>query len=137
MTDDELIQCFEAGAVPEPFHHAEHVKLTWLYLRRYPVPEVLGRLSGGLKALASARGKPERYHETITWAYVFLLHERMARMDSDHDWKQFAEVHRDLLDWNNNILRAYYREETLRSDLGRKVFLLPDHLAKVSIPSSS
>jgi hypothetical protein len=126
MTDDELIQCFEAGVVPEPFHHSEHVKLTWLFLRRHPAPEVLTRLSGGLKALCSARGKPERYHETITWAYVFLLHERMARMEPDHDWKRFADLHRDLLDWNNNLLRAYYCEETLRSDLARKIFLLPD-----------
>jgi hypothetical protein len=126
MTDHELIQCFEAGCPPDPFHHADHVKLAWLYLRRHGVPEVLTRLSGGLRTLANVRGKPDRYHETITWAYVFLLHERMAKMESAPDWNEFADRHPDVLDWNNSIVRAYYRDETLRSDLARKIFLLPD-----------
>jgi hypothetical protein len=130
MTDDELIRRFEASCPPEPFHHTDHVRLAWLYLRRHPVPVVLTRLSRGLRTLASARGKPDRYHETITWAYVFLLHERMARMESAHDWCQFARYHPDLLDWKNNVLRAYYREETLDSDLARKIFLLPDRRAE-------
>ena len=126
MTDDELIAAFEVGTPPEPFHHVDHVKLAWTYLRRHPVIDVLTRLPKGLRALATARGKPDRYHETITWAYIFLLRERMAQMGPTHDWADFVKCHPDLLDWNKSILRAYYGDATLRSDLARDLFVLPD-----------
>jgi hypothetical protein len=127
MTDDELLQRFEAGSLPPGgFHHADHVKVVWLYLQRYPVAEVLTRLAAGLQALARATGKPHLYHETITWAYVLLIHERMARTGPDQSWAEFSQTHPDLLNWTDSLVRGYYREETLRSDLARRVFVFPD-----------
>jgi hypothetical protein len=127
MTDEELLQRFEAGTLANAdLHHGDHVKLAWLYLRRYPVLEVLARLSAGLQAMARACGKPHLYHETITWAYVLLIRERLARAGSHQSWDEFAAAHADLLSWKDGILRFYYRETTLRSDLARAVFLFPD-----------
>ncbi len=127
MTDDALLARFEALDLPEGgFHHRDHVRLTWTYLRRFPVPEVLSRLSAGLAALARAKGKPGKYHETVTWAFIFLVHERMARAGRDGAWDDFAAANPDLLDWQDSVLRRFYREETLRSDLAREVFVLPD-----------
>ncbi len=135
MTDDEFLAAFEAGSLPgSGFHHADHVKLVWLYLQRYPAPEVLVRLSAGLQTLARAAGKPQLYHETITWAYVLLIRERMARSGEEESWPQFAQGNTDLLDWKNNLLRAYYREETLQSDLARRVFLFPDRAEALKTP---
>jgi hypothetical protein len=127
MDDEELLARFEAASLPEDgFRHRDHVRLVWLYLHRLPVPEVLARVSAGLTALARARGKPGRYHETVTWAYVFLVHERIARGGRGASWAEFAAANPDLLDWNDGVLATYYREETLRSDLAREVFVLPD-----------
>lgn len=37
MTDDEFMAKFEDGSLPsESFHHLDHVKMTFLYLSRYP-----------------------------------------------------------------------------------------------------
>jgi hypothetical protein len=127
MTDEELLARFEAQTLPEDgFHHRDHVRLTVAYLRRYPVLEVLDRLSAGLAALARARGRPDRYHETITWAFVFLVRERLVRTGCDQTWEVFATRHSDLLDWKGGLLRRYYSDETLDSELARKYFLLPD-----------
>jgi hypothetical protein len=127
MTDDEFLDRFEAGRLPEQgFHHGDHVKLAWLYLRRFGVLEVLGRFSAGLQALARARGKPQLYHETITWAYILLIRERMARTGSGQAWPEFAAAHPDLLAGREGILHDYYREETLRSELARSIFVFPD-----------
>jgi hypothetical protein len=132
MTNDELLQRFEAGTLAgRDFHHRDHVKLTWLYLCRYPVLEVLVRLPAGLRRLAEAAGKPGLYHETITWAHVLLIRERMARAGHARDWDAFAQANADLLAWPSGALRCYYREETLRSDLAREVFVLPDRRAPV------
>lgn len=134
MHDSELIERFEAGAIPnERFHHREHVRVVWLYLRRYPVLDALRRFTAGLKHFAAVHGKANLYHETITWAYVFLIHERMMRAGDGQSWEEFAAANADLLDWENNILRIYYRAETLRSDLARRVFVLPDIANRLSI----
>jgi hypothetical protein len=35
----------------------------------------------------------------------------------------------DLLDRPDSVLKRYYRDETLRSDLAKSTFLFPDKLA--------
>src|SRR5690242_18744033 len=79
MTHLELIQRFESGAMPDGFHHADHVRLAFAYLECFPVFQALDRFSEGLKRFATSVGKPDRYHETITVAFFFLIRERMAR----------------------------------------------------------
>lgn len=129
MTTTEFIQRFEADAVPgDSFHHADHVRLAFAYLCEYAPLEALDRFSAALKRFARARGKPERYHETITHAYFFLIRERMARFPS-HEWEEFAEQNSDLLTWKDGILGRYYQESTLQSELARRVFVFPDKVA--------
>jgi len=126
MTNEELIRDFERQTLPNDcFHHADHVQLAFAYLSRYPVLQALEKFANGLKRFASARGKPQLYHETITYAYFFLIRERMAR-GAAADWEGFARGNADLLIWKNGILAGYYQEATLQSDLARKVFLFPD-----------
>ena len=123
MNDDELLEQFEAASIPgDCFPHAEHLRAAFLYLCRYPLLEALQKFSDALRRLAGVNGKPERYHETITWAYVFLVHERMQ----EDNWEGFASRNPDLLDWRNSILKTYYREETLASAKARRQFVLPD-----------
>jgi hypothetical protein len=85
----------------------------------------LGKFSDALKRFATALGKTQLYNETITCAYFFLIHERMARHQV-RDWDEFACLNPDLLTWKDGILSRYYHEGTLKSDLARSVFVLPD-----------
>lgn len=127
MTDDEFIAAFERGTLPNGcFHHHDHVRMAFLYLLRYPPLEALQRFSDSLARFAAANGKPQLYNETITWAYVLLIRERLARAGREQTWQQFAAQNPDLLDWKDGVLRNYYREETLASDLAKCVFLFPD-----------
>ena len=131
MTDQEFMAAFESGQLSgKDFHHADHVHMAWLYLRTRPVLEAIADFSAALRRLAAANGKPGLYHETITWAYLFLIRERMERSAECEDWDEFARANPDLFDWVNPILKRFYREETLQSDLARRVFLLPDRPAQ-------
>jgi len=126
MTGDDLIERFESGAIcNEEFHHAEHVQLAFAYLSKYPVLQALQKFTCALKKFAVARGKPQLYNETVTSAYFFLISERMVR-DEGSGWEEFARRNPDLLIWKDGILTRYYRESTLKSDLARNVFVLPD-----------
>ena len=126
MSNEEFIQQFESDLIAEgSFHHADHVRLAFAYLSQYPAMVALEKFSAALKRFATARGKSQLYHETITHAYFFLIRERMARTRAS-DWDEFASRNPDLLIWKGGILTRYYQETTLQSDLARSVFLFPD-----------
>jgi hypothetical protein len=126
VTGDELIDRFERGAISaDSFHHADHVQLAFAYLGKYPVLQALAQFIAALKRFATVQGKPQLYNETITFAYFFVIRERMAGSE-DSGWEEFSRQNSDLLVWNGGILSRYYHEATLKSDLARSVFLFPD-----------
>jgi hypothetical protein len=124
----EFVRRFESCELPATeFPHREHVRLAWLYLRQCDAPaEALDRFSTSLKRFAAFNGKPDLYHETITWAYILLINERAARAGRALGWDEFAASNPDLLDWHDSVLKTYYRGETLNSALAKRVFLFPD-----------
>jgi len=142
VTGDELddaafVEAFERGELPETaFRHRDHVRLAWIYLRRLSPAAALVKFSDGLRRFAARIGKARLYHETITWAYLLLIRERMERAGAAQEWSDFADANPDLLTWRPSVLGAYYREETLASDLARRVFVLPDRLAAPELPAS-
>jgi hypothetical protein len=129
MTEHEWMAEFEKCTLPNgSFHHADHVKMAFLYLQKYPPLEALSRFSSALMRFAAAQGKPNLYNETITWGFVLLIRERMARASSPQSWAEFSVSNADLLLWDNNVLKKYYFPETLSSELAKRVFLFPDRV---------
>jgi hypothetical protein len=126
MTGDELVDRFERGEIPcDSFHHFDHVHLAFTYLSRHPVLEALQKFVGAINTFAASCGKADRYNETITFAYFFLIRERMVRSQTS-SWDAFRDKNPDLLTWKGGILCRYYSEKALRSGLARSVFLFPD-----------
>jgi hypothetical protein len=127
MGGDELIRQFEEGFTPAAtFHHGDHVRLAFEYLRRYPALEALRLFSDALQRFAAAQGKADRYHETITWAYLLVIRERIARAGGVPTWEEFAARNEDLFIWKGGVLTKFYRQETLDSELARRTFVFPD-----------
>ena len=127
MNDRDFADAFERCTLPnEGFHHRDHVRIAWIYLRDLPLLDALARFTTSLKRFAAANGRPELYHATITWAYLLLIHERMERKTAD-DFDSFARDNADLLTWKPSVLDGYYTRPTLDSDLARRTFLMPDH----------
>jgi hypothetical protein len=130
MDDDALVEMFEAGqAPPEGFHHREHVRVAWWYLRHQPLPDALNSFSTALRRFAAAQGKPGLFHETITTAYVLLINERLDVAGRDLSWVGFAERNPDLLSWHPSVLARYYQPQTLESERAKRTFVMPDRLA--------
>jgi hypothetical protein len=122
VTDAEFRAAFEDTSL-EPFHHADHIRMAWIYLGSYPLFEAMARFIAALKRYAASRGAPDRYHETITLAYLLLVYERMRDREP---WAAFASRNSDLLRWNPSALATYYRAETLATNDARARFVLPD-----------
>lgn len=130
MTDDELMAGFEAASLTS-FHHRDHVRVAWIYLRRLGLLQALAAVSRGLQRLASAHGQRAKYHETVSWLYVFVIHERMTA-GNHSTWDEFERTNPDLrINWAAFVGR-YYSPQTLRSAIARRSFVLPDRLASAS-----
>lgn len=127
LSDQDLLDAFEAATLkPGEFHHRDHIRVTWLMLRTGPLEEVLVCFPRALRRLAEALGAHNLYHQTITWTYIFAIHQRMKAMNDDHDWATFEFTHPDLFDHHKQFLGRYFTDEVLNSDLARQTFILPD-----------
>ena len=96
MTDDELVERFEACALEE-FHHADHVRVAWTLLRRLPLPDALERFALALRRFAAAAGVAQKYDDALTRRYVGLIAARMT--GGEASWSAFASANPDLLTW--------------------------------------
>ena len=123
MSDAELVEHFERGDVAQ-FHHPDHVHVAFAYLRTMPLLDTLRAFAAALRRFAAAHGQPQLYHETITWAFLFIIHERMQRAPGV-EWEEFIAQNNDLLRWKPSVLESYYPAEVLQSELARRVFVLP------------
>ena len=140
LTDDELMRAFEATTLPaEMFHHRQHVRVAWLYVRRHGMPGAISAFSEALQRFALAKGAPNLFHVTITWAYLLVINERQQACAAA-EWDTFAALNEDLLAWKPSILDDYYTPTTLWSERARHIFLMPDRALITqrhgSLPSS-
>lgn len=123
-----LLAAFEEARVdPTGFRHSEHVRVAWELLGVCFLPRAMERMAAGLKRITALAGKPERYHETITWVWMLFVADRIARTGRQESFEEFAAANADLLD--PKLLDAWYREETLASPAARRSFRMPDRVA--------
>jgi hypothetical protein len=126
LSDDELVAAFEDATLESDlFRHADHVRLAWIYLRRMPLLDAIGVYRNGLRRFAAANGAPERYHETITWAFMVLVNERLHGCADDVAWPEFAAANGDLLRWRGGAFFDSYEADVLGSETARRIFVLP------------
>ena len=120
------IQQFESLDVdPASFDHEAHVYIAWSYLQICEPLEAIRRYRETLKRLTRKLGVPDKYHETMTWFYLLAVAER-ATGDDASDWSLFKTRHPGLFQRNPGMIRHFYSEERLMSDLARAQFVLPD-----------
>ncbi len=123
LEDRHFVDALESCTLPsDAFDHREHVRLAWLYLREESLLDALPRFITSLKRYATSLGASGKYHETITFAFLFLIHERMNRRPSN-TFEEFASANEDLF---GPILQRYYSPQTLASDFARATFVMPD-----------
>jgi hypothetical protein len=121
MTDLALVRGFE-DATLEHFPHADHVRVAWWYVHHEPLLTAIAKMRAGLQRFAAAKGRPERYHETMTIAFVLLVADR--RRDGE-PWAAFAARNPDLLQWPCPALTRLYAPGVLESPRARDVFVAP------------
>jgi hypothetical protein len=127
MTDEEFLRALETCELPEAeFGHAAHVRAAYLYLQGGDFTAALGRIRRAIRTYAAHLGKPDRYHETITVAYLALIQQHICERGNGGGWPAFARDNPELL--QKGLIRQFYPPHQLDSELARRIFLLPQAL---------
>jgi len=133
VTDREFLAALESCTLAEcDFGHAAHVRAAYLYLRATGFAQALQNMQGAIRQYAASLGKRDRYHETMTVAYLALISQALHERGDAGGWSAFSQENPRLLE--RGLLLQFYPEAQLESDLARRVFLLPSAIPAATKP---
>lgn len=124
--DADFREAFETGRVPpEQFNHRAHVRLAYAYLVESD-PEAAGaRMRSALQAFLRHHGiAPEKYHETLTRAWILAVRHFMERSSGSASAEEFMAGNPEILD--SKIMLTHYSATVLFSAEARASFVDPD-----------
>lgn len=124
-TTDPLVEAFERGEVnPAQFHHRDHLYVAWCYLRESSLEDALARYVRYLKALTVKLGVPQKFHATMTWAWLVAVADAMERAPGA-SFDALLAANPALLDARGGLSRWYGAAE-LDTPRARSHFVLPE-----------
>jgi hypothetical protein len=105
------------------FGHREHLELAWSYLRRYSIDEAGEAMVAAIRHVARLHGDEDKYHETITRAWLHFVAVHIQRWGAD-SFEEFLKRNPALLD--RNLIQHFYSRELILSDGARASWSAPD-----------
>lgn len=118
---DELMT--EVMASASRFGHREHIHLAWLAVRRFGVPAAASLVCDGIRRTARYEGAPQKYHETVSRAWVELVGYHVAAGDTG-GFAEFADRYPALL--SKRLLTRHYSSAVLAAAPARTGWVAPD-----------
>ena len=114
MTDQEFVRAFENCELsPDLFHHRDHIRLARIYVELDGPAKATERFRSSLRKFAAHIGKSEKYHETITVAWMRLV----VRMTDPVELEKLMD---------KRYIEKFYSPELLATDAARTRFVEPD-----------
>jgi hypothetical protein len=117
----DLVQ--EVMADADRFGHRQHVHLTWLAVRRHGTDAAVDLVSDGIRETAAYAGRPQKYHATISRAWVELVAHHVHELP-EADFAEYVARSPALLD--KRLLTRFYSSRTLASVPARTGWVEPD-----------
>jgi len=125
MTDSEFLDAFESGAIPPgDFHHQDHLRLTWLLLRRDGLAAGSDRVAGGIRHYAQGHGQGPRYHETMTRFWTWIVGHAIAAEPAVDSFPAFKAAFPLLLD--KSLPFRHWSREAIFTSQARAEWVEPD-----------
>jgi hypothetical protein len=132
LSDDDLVAGFESATLAS-FGHADHVRLTLIYLNRVGRDHTERKLFDGLRRFAAAKGAPQKFHVTMTVAWIELIEAARTQHPQLTEPDALLAACPELL--NRDALLRFYSPGRLDSDEARATWLTPDLTSTFRIES--
>jgi hypothetical protein len=107
-----------------PFGHREHVQLAFALVAEHGVEQAAPHARRILSHMAAAHGAPERFHVTMTVAWVQAVAHHMAEAPDVDSIDGLLERFPQLL--RQDLLDAHYSRDVMLSDEARQAQVAPD-----------
>ena len=128
MTDDEFLHAFTTATLAnEQFHHRDHLRMTWLMLRRLGLEAGTEAIVSGIQHFAGAHGHAPKYHETMTRFWIWLVDHAMRARPEISSFEDFLSAFPMVLD--KALPFRHWSHERLMSPAARAAWVDPDLLA--------
>jgi hypothetical protein len=108
------------------FRHRQHINLAFYAVRRYGMPDAVGTVCGWIRQIATYERAPQKYHHTVSRAWMELVAHHVAADPGCADFDVFADRNPALLD--KRLLARHYRSSTLAAGPARHDWVEPDLL---------
>jgi hypothetical protein len=127
MTDDQFLQAFESGSLPNAaFHHLDHLRMAWLYVRRDGAELGEAEVLTHLKHFATVKGALPIFNETLTRFWVRLVAHVADHNPDANSFDALVTCWPRLRD--QSLPYYHYQRETLQSPAARNSWVPPDVL---------
>jgi hypothetical protein len=124
-SDEDFLRAFEDLSFPaELFHHREHIRVAWLYLNSSDATRAAERMTGGILRFANHQGATQKYHHTITLAWMRLVAAALVETPENETFEQFLAAHPELK--GKDLLSRYYSKELLQTAAAREGWVEAD-----------
>jgi hypothetical protein len=125
LSDEEFVQAFEACRLPpDAFHHADHIRLAWLYVKRHGTSGAEVRLLAGIRKMALHAGAPQKFLFTTTVAWTRLVAAAQHSGPAANNFSEWILLHPQLLD--RDLLNSHYSPGRLETPEARSGWVEPD-----------
>ena len=112
------------------FRHREHIHLAYIAVQRYGPDKAAGAVAGWIRHLAAYQRAPQKFHATVTRAWVEIVAHHMAAVPAAPaaparpDFAAFAERYPPLFD--KRLLTRHYTSRVLASPAAKAGWAEPD-----------
>ncbi|HEV3289369.1 MAG TPA: hypothetical protein VG123_10265 [Streptosporangiaceae bacterium] len=106
------------------FRHRQHINLAYYAVRRYGMPDAIGTICAWIRQIAAYERAPQKYHHTVSRAWVEAVAYHVAEDPGCDDFEDFAARNPALLD--KRLLGRHYRSATLAATAARSGWVEPD-----------
>lgn len=124
--DQDYLDLFERYQVdPAGFHHREHLRIAYVLIIKFGPDKAFRRIKKGILALLKyMNAGNDKYHETITYAWLLAIHHFMQVSEKADCFESFIRQNPFLLD--TSIINHYYSKQILEGEEARRRFVAPD-----------
>ena len=124
-SDEDFLRAFEGLSFPaDRFHHREHIRVAWLYLKSSDATRAAERMCAGILRFANHHGATQKYHHTLTLAWMRLVAAALVETPVGYNFAQFLSDHPELAD--KNLLAKYYSQKLLQTNAAREGWVETD-----------
>jgi len=95
-SDEDFLRAFEDLSFPaDLFHHREHIRVAWLYLKSTDASRAAELMSEGIRRFANHQGATQKYRHTLTLAWMRLVAAALVETPEGWPFERFLSAHQN------------------------------------------